>query len=298
MTEGVMTGTRLRGVIAAAATPVTPDLEPDLDRFVGLCRRLLDSGCDGLNICGTTGEATSLTLAQRMAVMSAAASSLPRERLMVGTGAAAVGDAVALTRHAAALGFAGALLLPPFYYKGVEDDGIVQYFERIVAATLDAPIRLYLYNFPALSGVAFAPPLVERLRAAFGARIAGLKDSSGDLAYAADIAAISPDLDVFPSNEAVLLKARAGAFAGCISASANVNSFYCARAFRDGDEEALRTAARIRAFVSRKSLIASVKAVLAHRLDDPAFEAVLPPLAPLPDDERRRLLQEVAPLLE
>jgi len=298
MTEGVMTGTRLRGVIAAAATPVTPDLEPDLDRFVGLCRRLLDSGCDGLNICGTTGEATSLTLAQRMAVMSAAASSLPRERLMVGTGAAAVGDAVALTRHAAALGFAGALLLPPFYYKDVEDDGIVRYFERIVAATLDAPIRLYLYNFPALSGVAFAPPLVERLRAAFGARIAGLKDSSGDLAYAADIAAISPDLDVFPSNEAVLLKARAGAFAGCISASANVNSFYCAWAFRDGDEEALRTAARIRALVSRKSLLASVKAVLAHRLDDPAFEAVLPPLAPLPDDERRCLLQEVAPLLE
>ena len=291
-----MNNSGLRGVIAAAATPLTADLQPDLDRFVALCGWLLDNGCDGLNICGTTGEATSFTRGQRMAIMSAAAASLPCDRMMVGTGAASVGDALALTEHAAALGFAGALLLPPFYYKGVEDDGILRYFERIAAATASEPIELYLYNFPALSGVLYSPGLVRRLREAFGGRIAGLKDSSGDLAYATEVAAISPDLRVFPSNEAVLLRARAGDFAGCISASANVNAPFCARAFHDGDGEALEIATKIRALVSRTKLIPSIKASLASIRRDPAFEAVLPPLTELSPDERSALLRDLQPL--
>lgn len=291
-----MTTSGLRGVIAAAATPIGEDFEPDRNRFVTLCRKLLEQGCDGLNICGTTGEATSFTVAQRMAVMEAAASALPLSRLMVGTGAASLGDAVALTSRAAELGFAGALVIPPFYYKGVSDEGMLRLFARLIAATADKPIDLYLYNFPALSGVAYTPALVERLVAEFGRRIAGLKDSSGDLDYAAKIASI-PGLRVFPSNEAVLLKARAGEFAGCISASANVNAEYCARAFRDGDEAALATATKIRALVSQRPLIASVKAVLAYRTRDPAFEALMPPLAPLSAEDKRQLIEDVAPLL-
>jgi 4-hydroxy-tetrahydrodipicolinate synthase len=292
-----MTTTGLRGVIAAAATPITADSEPDRHRFVELCRKLLDTGCDGLNICGTTGEATSFTTAQRMAIMNGAAAALPLERLMVGTGAASIGDAIALTKHAAGLGFAGALIIPPFYYKGVEEDGIVRLFDRIAEATSERPIPLYLYNFPALSGVPYTVSLVQKLQEKFGSRIAGLKDSSGDLDYAAKIVAISPELRVFPSNEAVLLKARAGEFAGCISASANVNSKFCARAFHGGDGGALEIATKIRALVSRKPLIASVKAVLAHMMKDPTFEAMLPPLTPLSEADKRQLIEDVAPLL-
>jgi len=287
----------LQGVIAAAATPVTPDLEPDLSRFVALCQRLLDGGCDGLNICGTTGEATSLTVGQRMSIMVAAASDLPLDRLMVGTGAAASGDAVALTRRAAELGFAAALIIPPFYYKQVSEDGIVRLFARIAAATAQREIPLYLYNFPALSGVTYTPNLVSRLLAEFGDRIAGLKDSSGDLDYARRITALSHRLRVFPSNEAVLLAARGGEFAGCISATANVNSEFCARAFHAGDEDALATATKIRTLLSTKPLIPSVKAMLAYRLDDSAYEAVLPPLMPLSEAEKRQLVGDVAPLL-
>lgn len=292
-----MKSSALRGVIAAAATPITNDLQPDLPRFVAFCRHLLDSGCDGLNICGTTGEATSFSLAQRMAVMDAAAAALPVERLMVGTGAAALGDAVTLTKHAASLAFAGALIIPPFYYKGVDEDGMVRLFAAIVAATAARPVPLYLYNFPALSGVPYTQALVERLRREFGSVIAGLKDSSGDLEYARSIAAISPELRVFPSNEAVLLKARAGHFAGCISASANINSTFCGRAFHDGDQAALERATKIRALASRKPLIASVKAVLAHMLQDKAFDALMPPLTPLSDADRRQLISDVSPLL-
>jgi 4-hydroxy-tetrahydrodipicolinate synthase len=287
-------GSRLHGVIAATPTPITAGFDPDLPRFITLSRWLLDNGCDALNVCGTTGEATSLTLAQRMAIMRAAAEALPLKRLMTGTGAAAVGDAVALTKHAAALGFAGALLLPPFYYKGVTDDGIVAYFEAIVAATADAPIDLYLYNFPQLSGVEYTSALVERLRAKFGSRIAGLKDSSGNMDYAAKIVALSPDLAVFPSTEAVLLKARAGAFAGCISGSANVTSILCARAFHEGDATALETACAVRALLQMNPLIPSVKAVLAARFGEPALEAVLPPLTALSDKDKRQLIRDVA----
>ena len=176
-----------------------------------LARFLLDNGCDALNVLGTTGEATSFSLAERKAVMSAyKAQGLPLDRLMVGTGAAAVSDAAALTRHAADLGFAGALVLPPFYYKGVPDDGLVAYIDRLLCATEERPIPIYLYHFPAMSGLPWHVDLIKRLLATFPSRIVGLKDSSGDMAYARSAAAISPDFAVFPSTEAALLEARGG----------------------------------------------------------------------------------------
>src|SRR5512132_1468715 len=175
----------MSGVIAAIATPIDENGAPDLTRAVNLARFLLDNGCDGLNVLGTTGEATSFSLAERMSVMDAyKANGLPLDRLMVGTGAAALSDAVALTRHAAELGFAGALVLPPFYYKGVPDDGLFAFIEALVKGTAERPIPLYLYHFPANSGLPWSIALIRRLRGAFAGRIVGLKDSSGDMAYA------------------------------------------------------------------------------------------------------------------
>ena len=190
---------------------------------------------------------------------------------MVGTGAAATADAVALTRHAAELGFAGALVLPPFYYKGVPDDGLVAYVETIVQATAAKPIPIYLYHFPALSGLPWHAELIRRLLDALGPRIVGLKDSSGDMAYAREAAAISPGFKVFPSTEAVLLEARAGAFAGCISATANLNADLCARAFHGGDAAALEAAVTIRKLFDGRALVPGVKALLAHIHGDPAW---------------------------
>src|SRR3954466_2667109 len=144
----------LSGVIAAIATAVDAQGKPDAERSLALARYLLDNGCDGLNVLGTTGEATSFSLAQRMGMMSAyAEAGLPLERLMVGTGAAALADAVALSRHAAELGFAGALVLPPFYYKGVPDDGLFAFITALVEGTKQQPVPIYLYHFPANSGL-------------------------------------------------------------------------------------------------------------------------------------------------
>jgi 4-hydroxy-tetrahydrodipicolinate synthase len=269
----------LKGVIAAIPTPITQAGEPDITLFLKAARHLLGHGCDGLNVLGTTGEATSFSLAQRSTLMTAiAASDLPKERMMVGTGAASVADAATLTRHAAACGFAGALLLPPFYYKGVSDDGVFRYVERVVQASAEPAIPIYLYHFPALAGVRYDAPLVSRLLKAFPGRIAGLKDSSGDMDYARQMAALSPSFDVFPSTEACLAEARTGRFAGCISATANLNSADCAKAFHQGDEGALARAVAVRKSFDGKPLIPGVKAALAQILGEPSLARVLPPL--------------------
>src|SRR6266704_2352378 len=235
-----MTEARLSGVIAAIATAVDANGEPDCARSTALAKFLLDHGCDGLNVLGTTGEATSFSIEQRRKLMNAyAETGLPMARLMVGTGAAAVRDAVELTRHAAELGFAAALVLPPFYYKGVADDGLMAYVEAIVAATEHRPIPVYLYHFPALSGVPWHVGLLARIVSGFGDRIAGLKDSSGDLGFSRAAAAVAPGFAVFPSNEA---------------------------------------AVNIRKLFDGKPHIAGVKALLAHVHDDPAWARVMPPL--------------------
>ena len=276
-----MTTTRtLRGVIAAIATIIDKSGAIDHGRALKLARFLLDNGCDGLNVLGTTGEATSFSRDERMGLMSAYRDNgLPMQRLMVGTGAAAVSDAIALTRHAAGLGFAGALVLPPFYYKGVPDDGLVAYIDAIVKATADQPIPLYLYHFPAQSGLPWHAGLIRRLLDAHPGRIVGLKDSSGDMAYAREAAGIAPDFDVFPSTEAALLEARSGVFAGCISATANCNADLCQRAWASGDEAASEQAVTIRNLFNGKPLVSGIKALLAHIHGDPALAAMKPPLA-------------------
>jgi len=286
-----MSAARLSGVIAAVATPIDESGVPDLKRAVNLARYLLDNGCDGLNVLGTTGEATSFSLDERKAVMDAyKANGLPLHRLMVGTGAAAVSDAVALTRHAAELGFGGALVLPPFYYKGVPDDGLIAYVDTLVKATERKPIPIYLYHFPAMSGLPWHVALIRRLLDAYPSRIVGLKDSSGDMAYARSAAAISKSFSVFPSTEACLIEARSGVFAGCISATANVNADLCGRAWGQGDTSALDAAVTIRKLFDGKALVSGVKALLAHIHGDAGLGRVRPPLAPFSAADRASVI--------
>jgi 4-hydroxy-tetrahydrodipicolinate synthase len=213
---------------------------------------------------------------------------------MVGTGAAATADAVDLTRSAAELGYAGALLLPPFYYKDLSDEGLFDFVARVADQTAHPAIALYLYNFPQMTGILWGFDLVQRLRSAFGSRIAGLKDSSGDPVYARSMSAVASDFAVFPSNEATLIEARSGAFAGCISATANLNAEDCARAFHDGDAPALEKANAIRALFNGRPLVAGVKAALASRYSDAAWLRVLPPLRPWNEEDRSELTSRMS----
>ena len=278
---------KLKGVIAAIATPIHDDGSPDIERINTLARYLLDNGCNALNVLGTTGEASSFSVAERKQVMSALKTAgLPMDRLMVGTGAAATADAVALTVHAAELGYSGALVLPPFYYKAVPDDGLVAYIDIIVKATADKPVPLYLYHIPQTSGVPWPIPLVDRLIKSYKGRVVGLKDSSGDMSYSRAAAALSPDFAVFPSTEASLLEGRDGKFAGCISATTNLNADLCARALQANDPALLEAAVAIRKLFDGKPLVPGVKALLAHIHGDPALARVKPPFVAFPAADR------------
>ena len=284
----------IRGVVAAIATPVDERLEPDREMLLRHARWLLANGCDGLNVLGTTGGFASFSVAQRMSVMKALASSdLPPQALMVGTGAAALRDAVELTRAAVRFGFAGALVIPPFYYKNVSDDGVFAYVADLIERVGEDGLRLYLYNFPAMSGVAFTPSLVGRLVAAYPSIVIGLKDSSNDADYVAALHRKLPQFDIFPSSESVLATARRAGYAGCISATVNVTAPLAARVWNGAggsETEALQAElAEIRTAISAVPLIPAVHHLIADLHGDERWSRLSPPLHPLTLEERAAL---------
>lgn len=291
---------QLRGVIAAAATPVKGDLTIDLDHLVRHCAWLLgEGGCDGINLLGTTGEATSFSTEQRLAAMRAVAGAgLPLDRFMVGTGAAALDDAVRLTAEAKALGFAGALLLPPFYYKGIDAEGLLDYVDTLARRVGRDGLRLYLYHFPANSGVPYTADVVARLRDSLPDALLGLKDSSGDLGYAAGLVRRLPGFDVFPSAEASLARAGELGFAGCISATANVTGPFAQAGWSGKDASSraagLAAAVEIRAAIAKFPLVAAVKASLALLTGEAAWRRMMPPLCELTTDKAASLGQALA----
>ncbi|HVN69034.1 MAG TPA: dihydrodipicolinate synthase family protein [Candidatus Binatia bacterium] len=283
----------MRGVWAAVLTPVDDDLSPDAARAIPYYRDLLDNGCDGLNLLGTTGEAMSFDAAQRMAYMEAIASSgLPRERLMAGAGAASLTDAVRLTRCAFDCGFAASLVMPPFFYRDVSDDGIVAFFAALFARTDPPRGGVLLYNFPRMS-IAFHGGLVARLLDEFGDVIAGMKDSSNDPHLQRDVLALRPDLLVFPGSESDLLDAKRRGVAGCISGSVALWPHLARDVFESDDEAKAAELTRKRAALDGLPFIPAVRYLTAARRDDPAWERLVPPQTPLTPDQRADLMQRV-----
>lgn len=270
-----------------AITPFLPDLSVDTVRFVANCRVLLEEdGAHGLAPFGTTSEANSLSVAERVEALEALlAAGLPANRLIPGTGCSALPDSIALTRHAVSLGCLGVLALPPFYYKGVTDEGVFASYARIIEATGDPRLRLYLYHIPQISGVPITLPLIERLLKAFPGNVVGLKDSSGDWDNTAAVIKAFPELASYSASEALLAKNIAAGGAGCISASANVqarNIVSLIGAIGTAAEE--RIAGRVtavRKIFEALPLVPAIKAATARRHADDGYRIVRPPLVAL-----------------
>ncbi len=288
-----MTLHRPKGVIAAVPTPLDSAFQPDLEAFTEHCRWALENGCDALNVLGSTGEANSLTVAARKKVMKSACDALSGARMMVGAGAPDLETTVDLTRFAYECGFAAALVLPPWYYKPLTDDGLFAWFARLVEETSATPIAIYLYNYPQLTGIRFSEDLARRLSAAFPDRIAGMKDSSGDLEYAAAMARIE-DFDVFPSNEVALANCDRDGYAGCISATVNIDPAGSAALLADqGNSDLLNSVRHVRTTVSSFPLVPAVKYLVARRLGKPSAATPMPPFLPLTDDQQADLVEQL-----
>jgi 4-hydroxy-tetrahydrodipicolinate synthase len=290
---------RITGILSPAVTPFKPDLSPDPERFVRHCRWLLSQNV-GLAVFGTTSEGNSLAVEEKIELLDRlVAAAVDPGHMMPGTGSSALSDSVRLTAHATKLGCAGVLMLPPFYYKGVSDEGLFRSFAEVIERVGDRRLRIYLYNIPPVSQVAITLSLIERLLKAYPGTVAGAKDSSGDWnntkAYLDNFAAHG--FDVFPGSETFLLQAMRHGGAGCISATANVNPGPIARLFSmwqtdDADAEQLKLK-EIRDIFARYPMIPALKAAIAHYSGDEAWAMVRPPLVELTDDHVDSLVSEL-----
>jgi 4-hydroxy-tetrahydrodipicolinate synthase len=278
---------RLQGVLAPVVTPFHANLEVNTEAFIAHCRWLVGSGA-GLAIFGTNSEANSLSVGERLALTDALIDAgIPASSMMPGTGTCALPDTVLLTRHAVKAGAAGALMLPPFFYKGVSEDGLFAYYAEVIERVGDARLSLYLYHIPAFSGVPITLGLIERLLKRYPATLAGVKDSSGDWANTQAMIDefASAGLAIFPASEALLSRALPIGAAGCISATANVNpaniAALCAR-WREDDAAALQErATAMRTIFQAMPMIAAMKHAIAHWLGEPGWKTVRVPLTGL-----------------
>ncbi len=305
---------RIRGVLAPVLTPFKADLSPDRERFIAHCKWLLSQNC-GLAVFGTTSEANSLSIEERSTLLDAlVAAGVDTSRMMPGTGCCSITETVKLTAQAVKHGCAGVLMLPPFYYKGVSEEGLYRYFSEVVQRVGDARLRIYLYHIPPVALVGLTTGLVERLLKSYPNAIAGMKDSSGDwnntktfldafseTARPAPTARAARTFDVFVGSESFLLANMRNSGAGTISATANVNpaaihKLYAEVRNRTGgnsagradlDEQQAKLNVVRDLFGKKYPMISALKQAMAIYANDPAWRTVRPPLVELTAEQAK-----------
>ena len=284
------------GLIAPLLTPFDDKLALDQQKFNALAKRLLDTGCSGLAPSGTTGEALSVSHSERKAALQGLVEAGIDPAVMIpGTGLCNLPDTVDLCQHAIELGCAGVMTLPPFYFKGMSDEGLFAYFTRLIDLVNDDRLKIYLYHIPQVSGVGLSIPLVTRLHAAFPEIIVGIKDSSGDWENTKALLGIDR-LIVYPGAELPVIDAiRLGA-PGCISATANLNSSdiaeviaLCHEGSWDAAEEKHKKVCAVRMLFQDYAPIPAQKALLARQLDQPTWNNLRPPMQPMAADKLNAL---------
>ena len=291
---------RIRGVLAPVVTPFGADFSPDKERFIAHCQWLLAQNC-GLAVFGTTSEANSLAAEERSTLLDElVATGVDTSRMIVGTGYCSITETVKLTAQAVKHGCAGVLMLPPFYYKGVSEEGLYRYFSEVVQRVGDTRLRIYLYHIPPVAVVGITAGLVERLLKSYPNAIAGMKDSSGDWNNTRIFlgAFAKSGFDVFVGSESFLLANMRNGGAGTISATANVNpaaihKLYAEWKNADADDQQAKLNVTRDAFGKKYPLISALKQGIAMYASDPAWAKVRPPLVELTAEQAKTLAAEL-----
>jgi 4-hydroxy-tetrahydrodipicolinate synthase len=290
----------MRGVLSPVITPFRADLSVDVPVLAEQCRWLLASGV-GLAIFGTNSEGNSLSVGERADIIDGlVGSGIPAARMMPGTGACAWPDAVALTRHAVKAGAGGVLVLPPFYYKNVTDDGLFAFFAELIERVGDADLRLYLYHIPPVALVPIPLGVIERLLDRYGPLVAGIKDSGGQWDHTAALIERFADrgFEVFAGSESFLLQTLRAGGAGCISATANINPAAIARLLERFDaQDAVQQQQRldqVRKVFAALPMIAAMKAAMADATGLASWRNLRPPLVGLTSDQEAALREAMS----
>ena len=287
------------GVIAPVLTPFGEDGGPDAERFVAHCQWLMQEGCTALAPFGTTSEGNSLGVDERMELLEELADSdIDASKLMPGTGSCALADAIVLTRHAVDVGCGGVLMLPPFYYKAPNEEGLFRFFSEVIEGVGDDHLKVYLYHIPPVAQVGFSLSLIGRLIKAFPDTVVGLKDSSGDWSNTAAILEAYPQFEVFPGSEIFLLDGLRKGAAGCISATCNVSAAAIRNVYdnwRSADADRLQgEITALRKAIQAYPMIPALKAIIAHYRQDPAWARLRPPFTDLPAADAAKAIETLA----
>ena len=282
----------LSGVWSAAVTPLHDDLSVNLGAMVAHHQWLLANGCDGVAVLGTTGEANSFSVPERLEVIAAAAASgIARERLMIGTGCCALPDTIELTRAALDAGFEQILMLPPFYYKGIGDDGLFACYDHVIQKLADDRMRIVVYDFPTMTGLEVSTELLVRLNAAYPKTVVGVKDSSGNWDDMQAVARAIPGFRTFAGTEQYLLAALREGGAGCITATGNATSQLCQAVYAAhlagdaaGAAAAQEVATATRLMLQAHGAVPAMKELMAQNSGDASWRNMRPPILPLSAD--------------
>ena len=300
MNKAVSKVKRIEGVLSPVVTPFKKDYSPDAERFVRHCRWLLRSGCAGLAVFGTNSEANSMSVAEKRRLLEALVKGgVPASALMPGTGHCALSDSIEMTRAAVELGCAGVLMLPPFYYKGVSDEGLYRNFAEVIERVGDERLSLYLYHIPPVAQVPITLKLIEMLLAKYPSVVAGVKDSSGDWANTKAMLDnfAKGGFDVFAGSEVFLLDNMRGGGKGCITATGNINPGPIANVFKNWRAaEADKLQAGItatRKVVQKQPMIPALKTAVAHFGNDPQWKTCRPPLTELTSAQEEELIRDL-----
>ena len=298
----------LAGIWPALLTPLRADLSIDHDVFSRHALALLDAGCAGVTPFGTTGEGPSFTAQERIdAVNALVAAGVPASRILISAICAALPDAVALTRHAQDIGAWGVLLLPPFYFKGVSDAGIVAALTQVIDAAASRPLRVVLYHIPQIAGVALSQAVIAELLKRYPQAIVAIKDSQCDRAHSLALADVfmsaqAPSIGVHVGNELDLAALAGRGSRGAVSGLANFMPRTVHRLATEPD--ANRTladharVARLLGWLGGYALIPALKAIMAVQTGDPdracAWLRVRAPLVAIDDARLAAFADELA----
>lgn len=286
---------KIHGLVAPILTPFNDDLSVATCLYVAHAKRLLDQGCAGIAPFGTTGEALSVGIDERIAAVRDLIDGGVDPAIMIpGTGLSNVADTARLSRACLDMGCAGVLILPPFYFKSVSEDGLYHYFKQLIAA-IGSDARIYLYHIPPIAIVGIPPTLAARLRADFPDQIVGIKDSSGNWDNTRALLDIE-GMIVYPGSELPLLGALKLGAPGCISATANINASnivkvldMCTQDDMAGAHSLHETVKRFRLLMQDYDPIPAQKRLLAIATDDERWANVRPPLTAMPEEAGREL---------
>lgn len=273
----------LHGVLAPVLTPMRDDLSPDVQKWIGFCKQLLADGCTGLAPFGTTSEANSLGISERMEMLDAlVAAGVAPAQLMPGVGTCAIPDTVKLAAQAARLGCGGVLMLPPFYYKGVSEEGVFRSVAEVIERVGDSRLHVYVYHIPPIAVVGFSLPVIERLLKTYPQTVVGIKDSSGDWNNLKAILEAFPGFGTFTGSERFLLPTLRLGGVGTISAMANIIPGRIRRLhdnYLAENAEQLQDELNVpRQALAEYAPIPALKELLAQRTGDASWRNVRPPL--------------------